>query len=687
LNRIQLFTREFWLARWESPVCRGALLVLATVLVYLPATHCGYIWDDDVYVTGNPLLTAPDGLWRIWFSFDSPSQYFPLVYTTMRLEHGLWGLAPFGYHCVNIILHAVNGLLLWRLLLRMEIPGAWFAAAIFAVHPVQVESVAWVTELKNVEMGFFFLLALIAWTGFIEGQHGRAWGYYWLALALYALALFSKTTACTMPAALLIICWLRGQRIRWRRIGEIVPFGLMGVGMGLLTVWWERYHQGTQGALFTIGLPERVLIAGRGVWFYLDKLIWPATLTFSYPHWTLSAGDVTAWYWLDWVCIFGLVTFLGREVIGRGVFAGFAFFVAMLGPVLGFLMLYTFRYTFVADHYQYLACIGPIALVCGGGATLAEHYPRIRSAMGALAGLTILTLGVLTWKQCHIYRNDESIWRDTLIKNPGSLMAHYNLANELMRDGRFAESLEHYNRAVEIDPAFFEARCNRADLLAHVGRSREAAADYEEAVKIEPNNAGVQNGYGMVLEKLGRGAEAVAHLQEAARLEPNAPIAEKNLADALERGGDLTGALPHYQALERLFPDEAGAHVALGHVDVALNKLPGAVREYREAVRLAPQSAEALTRLAWLLARGGDAELRNSKEAVALAERACDLTHHENGVALDTLAGAYAADGRKDEAVATWRLAIDAAKRTGDEASVAEFQKELEGYEKSASGK
>ena len=225
----------------------GLLLVAATLLAYQPAWQAGFIWDDDEYVTNNPLLTAPDGLKRIWFSLDSPSQYFPLTYTVFRIERSLWGLNPAGYHWVNILLHAANALLVWRLLRRLSVPGAWLAAAIFALHPVQVESVAWVTELKNVLSLFFFLLALLAWVEFVEDRPKPLWRFYRLALMFCALALFSKTTACTLPAALLLILWLKGKPITRSRLAQIVPFLVLGVGMGLVTVWWERFHQEVRG--------------------------------------------------------------------------------------------------------------------------------------------------------------------------------------------------------------------------------------------------------------------------------------------------------------------------------------------------------------------------------------------------------------------------------------------------------
>ena len=210
------------------------LLAAVTILAYRPAWNGGFLWDDDAYVTNNELLTAPDGLRRIWFSFDSPSQYFPLVYTTFRIERALWGLNPAGYHVVNVLLHVANALLVWRLLARLRVPGAWLAGAIFALHPVQVESVAWITERKNVLMGFFFLLTLLVWVEFLDQQTTRRWRLYLLALVLYALALLSKTTACTLPVALLLILRLRKKSVTKGTLLQVVPFVVLGIAMGLL---------------------------------------------------------------------------------------------------------------------------------------------------------------------------------------------------------------------------------------------------------------------------------------------------------------------------------------------------------------------------------------------------------------------------------------------------------------------
>src|SRR5208282_2029879 len=227
---------------WARLAIPGTLIVVFVCLAYFPALRGGFVWDDEAYVTNNPLLTAPDGLTRIWFSTEPPSQYFPLTYTTFRIERVLWGLNPAGYHLVNLLLHAANALLVWRVLTRLRVPGAWLAAAIFALHPVQVESVAWISERKNVLMGFFFLLTLLAWIKFIDELCKRPWRFYVLALIFYALALSAKTTACTLPAALLLVLWLEKMPINWRRLAQVAPFVAMGIGIGLVAVWWERHH-------------------------------------------------------------------------------------------------------------------------------------------------------------------------------------------------------------------------------------------------------------------------------------------------------------------------------------------------------------------------------------------------------------------------------------------------------------
>src|SRR5436190_10137829 len=406
----------------------GVLLAALTIFAYYPAWHGGFLWDDDDYIINNKLLTAPDGWQRIWFSLDSPSQYFPLTYSTFRIEHALWGLNPTGYHWVNLLLHVANALLVWAVLARLKVPGAWLAAAVFALHPVQVESVAWISERKNVLMAFFFLLTLLAWIAFVDQRTKRPRFFYCPALVFYALALSAKTTACTLPAALFLFLWLRKRPINRQRIFQIIPFLLMGIAMGLLAVWWERYRQGTIQAAFPFLSPmERVLVASRAIWFYLSKLTWPSNLTFIYPRWDIAPTHLLNYAWLAAGVIVCVAIYLLRPYVGRSVEVAAGFFVATLSPVLGFVMLYTFRYTFVADHYQYLACIGPIALASAGLVRLRDFSKNSGALIFGAALCLLALLAGLTWRQAAMYSNVETLWRTTLSRNPGCWMAHNNL--------------------------------------------------------------------------------------------------------------------------------------------------------------------------------------------------------------------------------------------------------------------
>jgi tetratricopeptide (TPR) repeat protein len=539
---------------------QAALLVLMTLVAYLPALSAGFIWDDDRYVTNNPLMRAPDGLWRIWFSTDSPSQYVPLVYSTFWLEYSVWELFAAGYHFVNVLLHAANAFLLWRLLQRLAVPGAWLAAALFALHPVQVESVAWISERKNVLSLLFSLLALLAWVEFIGEEAKPAARLYRRALIFYLLALSSKATACTLPAALLLVLWLKGKAVTRQRLAQIAPFVALGISMGLIAMWWERFHQGTEGGAFSIGLLERILIASRAVWFYLGKLFWPANLTFTYPQWTVNLANPLNYVGLTALAAACAVIFFARRRIGRGMGVAGLFYVATLSPLLGFIMLYTFRYTYVADHYQYVACIGPLALAAAGITTALN---RVESRKGLLQPICcaalLLTLGVLTWQQAGIYHDRGTLWRDTLKKNPQCWMAENNLGNFLAQQGNTGEAMNHYQRALEIKPDYAEAHYNLADAFARQNQPDFAIEHLEAAVRINPQYVKARNNLGVALLGAGRLDEAVSQFERVLELNPRSIATRVNLAVALNKQGRLDAAIASVQRAVALDPNDVQA--------------------------------------------------------------------------------------------------------------------------------
>jgi len=535
-------------------VLLGSLfIVLATVAAYWPVFSAGFIWDDDAYVTENPLLTAPDGLWRIWFSAHSQSQYFPLVFTTLRLEYALWGLNPVGYHAVNVGLHVVNALLIWALLRRLALPGAWLAAAIWALHPVQVETVAWVTELKNTESTLFYLLAIFAWLNFCAGKGGR---FYALAISLHLLALFAKTTACTLPAVLLLVLWLKNEPVNWRRILQTLPFLLLGFGMGLLSVWWEKHLGNYEAKFHLLGGPvDRLLTAAHALWFYAGKILWPVNLTFSYPRWEMAVADGRQCVWLAAGLAVVAALWFGRNRFGRGPAVALFFFAAVLSPMIGFIPLYTFLFSYVADHYQYFACLGMMSLWAALAAKFFEAAPLGRWLPLALAGLLLLALGTLTFRQCRVYHSEETLWSDTVKKNPRSWLADVHLGQIYARQTRFAEAEQSYLAGIAINPDEEALRYNYGNMLARVGRLDEAVTQYQDAIKAAPTTAQIHNNLGFVFTRQHRWDEAVAEFERATVLKPNFADAFFNLGAALSAEHKMDEAVAAYQQALRLKPD------------------------------------------------------------------------------------------------------------------------------------
>ena len=648
-----------WLPARSQLAAGFALIAILVFVAYSPALRGEFLWDDDKYVSDNSLLTAPDGLQRIWLSTDQPSQYVPLVYTSFRIEHAVWGLDTAGYHATNLVLHILNALLLWLVLLRLEIPGAWLAAAVFALHPVQVESVAWIAERKNVLMAFFLGLASLAWISFVERSRDErpARGAYAASAVLFVLALLSKATACTFPAAQVLILWLRRERLDRRRWAQIAPFALLALAMGLLTMWFERHVQNTRPDLLPLGVVDRLLVASRAIWFYIGKLLWPASLTFSYPMWRIDSADAIAWLWVLLCAAATGALWLGRARIGRGPFAAIAFFVATLLPTSGIILLWTFAYSYVADHYQYVACIGPIALVSAFGALAIRRLGRAGTVTGAAVAACLLAgLAALTWSQAHAYQGPEALWRDTLEKNPGSWMAHNNLGTLLRAQGKVDEAILHYRLASEIEGGIPGPRSfsfyNLGNALGQKGDFAEAERAYRRALDLKPDDARTMNNLANVLLAAGRPEDAAKWYRLVLEEFPSWAPARVSLAEALRRTGAPDEALEQARAAIAADPASADAHRLEGQLLAARGRAKEAAASFRESLRLAPDGVDALVGLARALLSEELGSDRSPSEAVALAERADALTGKREPRVLVVLAVAYAAAGRQADAAA-----------------------------------
>jgi protein O-mannosyl-transferase len=581
-----------------APAGLCALVFALTLLAYLPALRGGFVWDDDAHVT-QPELQSWAGLGRIWFNVGATQQYYPFLHTAFWLEHRLWGDAPFGYHLLNVLLHATAACLLGTILRRLAVPGAWLAALLFAVHPVGVESVAWISEQKNTLSAVLCLGAALAYLRF---DRDRRRGPYGLALGLFVLALLTKTVTATLPAALLVVFWWQRGRLAWRRdVFPLVPWLALGLTAGLFTAWVERYLIGAQGAAFTLTPLARCLLAGRVVWFYLGKLAWPADLMFVYPRW--SVDPAVWWQYLfpagTLAVVAGLVWFARRR---RGPLAGFLIFAGTLFPAMGFFNVYPFVFSYVADHFQYLASIGVLTLGGAGLSLAAAALPLGgmvlgRRSAGLAGGLLVAALGALTWRQCGIYHDSRTLYEDTLARNPACALAHSGLGEILLRDPhRLPDAIAHLETAVRLNPLDARAHNNLGSALARApDRLPAAIAQYETALQILPDFAGAHNNLGVALEQIpGRLSEAIAHLREAVEIEPDSAEMQDNLGVALARApGRAPEATAHFEAAVRLKPGSADLQNNLG---VALASTPGreaeAITHLEAAARLNPRSAE-----------------------------------------------------------------------------------------------
>src|SRR5437868_2312674 len=485
---------------------KAAFLEALTVLAYLPALRNGFIWDDDAWLMHNRTLEGVTGLYRLWFDLLALQQYYPITGTAFWIQYQLWGFHPFGYHAVNVALHALNAVLFWFVLRKLGLRGAWFAAAVFAVHPVMVESVAWVTEIKNLLSTAFFLGSVLAYLNFENLERRdlpRQGNCFVLSLLFFICALLSKSVTCSLPVVLAILIWWKREQIRPADFRPLLPYLLVGLPTGLLTAWLEVHHVGAAGASFNLELYQRCIVAGRAILFYFFKLTWPNDLTFIYPRWEVGS----LWLLLApaFVALCLLALWFLRKTIGKGPFAAAAFFVVTLGPILGFFNGYAMQFSFVADHWQYLSSLGMIALASLLPNALSGVSRFVRNA--ALS-FVLVALGLLTAKQGFIYDSKDTLWRDTLIKNPKCWLAHNNLGVDLTERGISRGAEEHYRAAVRLNPRYYEAENNLGEVLLARNQVEEAARHINRSIEINPTYAASHWNQALVLARQAKSDEA-----------------------------------------------------------------------------------------------------------------------------------------------------------------------------------
>jgi tetratricopeptide (TPR) repeat protein len=584
-----------WPARWVY-----ALLVALVFVVYLPALQGGLLWDDAGHVT-RPDLRSLGGLGRIWFEIGATQQYYPVLHSAFWFEHLLWGDATLGYHLVNVLLHATAAFLFGLVLRRLALPGAWCAALLFALHPVCVESVAWISEQKNTLSAVFYLAAALAYLRFDAQRTGRL--YAWATL-FFTLALLTKTVTATLPAALLVVFWFRRGRLEWRDVRPLLPWFAAGALMGLATAHFERELIGAQGADFDFTLVQRVLLAGRVVWFYLGKLLWPAGLAFVYPRWTIDPAS--AWQWLFLLGAIGILAgfFVWRRR-QRAPLAVALLFGGTLFPVLGFFNVYPFVFSFVADHFQYLASLSIFAALAAAWMRLGG--PRGAAWRGVSAALVLPLLGALTWREAHTYRDLFSLYEITLRRNPDAWLAHHNLAIALARSGRIAEALPHAEAVLKLKPDYAPAENNLGDDLIQLGRPTEAIPHLERALQLQPRYAVAHRNLGLALAMSDRTPEALPHFQQAAALDPSDAEAELNWGIGLMLTQGFPVAAPHFARAVDLAPRSLDVRMMYGRALVRAGRVEDGIAQFRAALDIEPNLADAHLELGSALRQTGRA--------------------------------------------------------------------------------
>lgn len=631
------------------------LIVVLPCACFWPALNGAFLWDDDLLITKSPLVQSAAGLTRIWFS-TIPLDYFPLTNTTFWLEWRLWGADPFGYHAVNLALHVASALLLWRLLSVLRVPGAWFGAMLFAIHPLNVASVAWISERKNVLSMAFYLGSMVCYVRSEERAAGRtAWGRYFGALGLFVLAAFSKSSVVMLPCILLLMAWWRTGRVHWRDLGRTLPFFVVSLGTGLVTLWFQHYRAMSADTLAHANPPlVRLVAAGHAICFYLGKVFWPRPLAMLYPRWNISAADAPGYLWPVAVVALLASIWWGRRFWGRGPAMALGTFVLSLLPVSGLLHMSYFSYSNVSDHLAYLAIPAILALV---GATLSVWYARGGNVGHAMLIVMSGVVGLLClgcFQRAEDFRDPERLWRSTLEINPHCFAAHNNLGLVFQERGRrdpgqliLAEG--HFRAALKIENDLPSAGVNLANVLRMEGRWAASADMYRQVLAVFPE-AECFNNYGVSLLEM----------------------------------GDNPGARTAFRKALDLSPGMENAYYNLYGIELSEHHLPEACALLRTCLRINPNSLQALTALVTLnLDQPGQPPLSPAAAEVMtlMAERTCQLTDYQGAPQLVLLSKATLATGRRNEAAIVAARAHSAADASGQSemaAAIEQYQRSLQ---------
>jgi tetratricopeptide (TPR) repeat protein len=618
----------------------AAAIFLVCFIVYTPAIKGGFIWDDDVLLTSNQAIKSPDGLRTIWLT-TKLADYFPLTSTMLWIEWRLWGNDPTGYHVINILLHAIAVILLWRVLKQLKAPVPWLIAIVFAVHPVAAASVTWIAEQKNTLSLILYLLTL--WF-YLKSEPRKAGpqpagavippapsSFYFLSIVSFLLALLSKTSVVMLPFVLLGCAWWLNGTITRRDILRSVPFFLLSLILGLVTVYFQ-HHRTMGGELVEKdGFLIRIVSGSWAPWFYLYKAILPLNASMIYPRWTAQPSSPLAWVpGALWIALL-VVCWMRRKGAGRALLFGLGFFFINLLPVLGWFNMSFLVMSRVADHWQYISLIGIVALVIGGAAHVAQGSLRLPAGVRKAAAIAVVTIfGALAWQRAHVIADSERLWRDTLAKDPNCWMAHNNLGYAISRKDNIDEAITHYAKAVELKGNYTSAMNNLGHALAEKGKYAEAIPHYTRALQIEPKHVEVHNNLGNALSNLGKVDAAITHYREALKQNPEHSDANNNLGIALAMKGQLEEAISYFNKSLAGDPGNVSAHGNLGNAYAVQGKFNEAIQHYTKALELNSKDPQTHNNLANVLSGQGRLDEAVAQYQIAIQMRPDNPEAHYN---------------------------------------------------------
>ncbi len=687
-----------------------ALIAVIAFFAYFPSISGEFILDDNLLLTENTLIMSPDGLCRFWCSTEA-TDYWPVTNSSLWIEWRLWEMHSTGYHVTNLVLHVIESFMVWLILRKLSVPGAFLAAVIFAVHPVNVESAAWIAQRKNMLAMLFFLMSILWYlkrhmpttsvgmaAGYVKrdmptvrlgrmcmapGTGGSRW--YWLGLLAFVLAMLSKGSVAVLPALLLGIDWWHGPVTR-RDLVRIAPFFVVALFFTGVNVWLQMRN--TVTVIRTAGFAERLLGAGGVVWFYLYKAFMPVDLAFVYPQWRIQPGNPLWWLPLLAALIVTVVLWRYGASWSRPFLFAWGFFCVALVPVLGFIDVGFMQYSLVADHYQHISLIGVIALAAAGWGTWRRRtWGRARWTATATAVAAVACLVFLTWQQNTIYRKKITLYQATLEKNPNCWMAHYGLGLSLFKTGRMQDAIEQFRQAIALKQDYFEAHNNLGVTLVQLGRPKEAIEEYGQALVVKPDYIEARNNLGVALVQTSQPQEAIEHYREALRQKPDYVEALSNLGSAYKALGQYQKAIEQYEKALKLRPDYVDALNNLGNAFSALGQYPEAIEYYDKALKVNPDLLEAHINLGLALVQtGGPQEaIEHYRYVLRLKSNYIEAHYNLGNALLQTGQAAEAIEHyrqalglKPDLAAVNYNLALAYAKMNQSAQAMAAAQKALE---------